>query len=155
DQIYADDVATLTAARLRAIDRDLVGIDETPIFGASPSLAGRTAATLAMGMTTDDGPNHAWTLGEFYGLYLLAWSDVLWTQPLPAWGDSAANEVDPAFTQQMFDDQAANLRLFLDVIRDVRKVLANVSTLMILDDHEITDDWNLDHPWLRAVYGNA
>ena len=155
DQVYADDIATLTAARLRAIDADLIGIDETGVFGASPALAGRAAPSLAMGMTTDDGLNHAWTLGEYYGLYLLAWSEALWIQPLPAWADRAANEVDASFTQQMFDDQAANLRLFLDVIRDVRKVLANVSTLMILDDHEITDDWNLNHNWLRTVYGNT
>jgi len=154
DQVYADDVATLTAARLRAIDRDVVGYDETPVFGASPPLAGRRAATLAMGMTTDEGIDHVWTLGEFYGLYLLAWSDILWTQPLPAFGAAAPNEVDPAFTQAMFDDQSANLALFLAVVRDVRKVLANVSTLMILDDHEITDDWNLNHSWLKTVYGN-
>jgi hypothetical protein len=23
---------------------------------------------------------------------------------------------------------------------------------MVLDDHEVTDDWNLDHPWTQAVY---
>jgi phosphodiesterase/alkaline phosphatase D-like protein len=34
-------------------------------------------------------------------------------------------------------------------------VLANVPTLMIFDDHEITDAWNLDHPWAAAVYGDA
>ncbi len=155
DQIYADDVATLTAARLRSIDRDVVGYDETPVFGASPRLAGRRAATLAMGMTTDEGIDHAWTLGEFYGLYLLAWSDVLWTQPLPAFGAAGPNEVDPAFTQELFDAQSANLTLFLAVLHDVRKVLANIATLMILDDHEITDDWNLNHNWLKTVYGNT
>jgi hypothetical protein len=155
DQVYADDVGTLTAARLRSIDTDLVGIDDSPVFGAVPPLAGRRAATLAMGLTSDEAINHVWTLGEFYGLYLLAWSDALWTQPLPAFGAAAPNEVDPAFTQQMFDDEVANLTLFLTVLRDVRKVLANVSTLMIFDDHEITDDWNLNHGWLRTVYGNA
>ncbi len=37
----------------------------------------------------------------------------------------------------------------------VRKVLATVPSLMILDDHEITDDWNLDYPWAQAVYADA
>jgi hypothetical protein len=155
DQVYADDVGTLTAARLRAIDTDLIGYDETPVFGAIPPLAGRRAGTLALGMTTDEGVNHVWTLGEFYGLYLLAWSDVLWTQPLPVFGDAVANELDPEFTQALFDGESGNLDLFLAVVRDVRKVLANVSTLMIYDDHEISDDWNLNHAWLKTAYGNA
>src|SRR5262249_42643034 len=156
DQVYADDVATLTAARLRSIDTDLIGIDDSPVFGALPPLAGRQAATLAMGLTSSEAKNHAWTLGEFYGLYLLAWSDVLWPPlPLPTFAAQAPGEVDPGLTQQAFDDEVTNLTLFLDVIRDVRKVLANTATLMILDDHEITDDWNLDHSWLRTVYGNT
>jgi hypothetical protein len=34
-------------------------------------------------------------------------------------------------------------------------VLANIPSVMIFDDHEITDDWNIDHPWVNRVYGNA
>jgi hypothetical protein len=34
----------------------------------------------------------------------------------------------------------------------VRRMLANVPSLMIFDDHEITDDWNLDHEWVNKVY---
>lgn len=154
DQVYADDVATLAMARMRAIASSLVGIDETPVFGAAPALAGRQAASTAMGLTSGDAKDHAWTLGEFYGLYLLAWSEVLWTQPLPSLSSAAPGEVDPSLTQEVFDGESANLQLFLASMAAVRRVLANTPTLMVFDDHEVTDDWNLDHRWLRAVYGN-
>ncbi len=34
----------------------------------------------------------------------------------------------------------------------VRKVLANVPSFMIFDDHEITDDWNFDQAWLDLAH---
>ena len=33
----------------------------------------------------------------------------------------------------------------------MRRLLANVATYMFFDDHEITDDWNLDGRWNRLV----
>ena len=41
----------------------------------------------------------------------------------------------------------------MTVLPAVRRVLANVPSLMIFDDHEITDDWNIDHAWVNSVYG--
>ena len=35
----------------------------------------------------------------------------------------------------------------------VRRILANVPTYMICDDHEITDDWNLTQEWRNRVLG--
>ena len=35
----------------------------------------------------------------------------------------------------------------------LRKVLANTPTYMIFDDHEVTDDWNLNDSWTQAVMG--
>ena len=37
----------------------------------------------------------------------------------------------------------------------VRRLLANVPTLMIFDDHEITDDWNLNLEWIRRTQDPA
>lgn len=34
----------------------------------------------------------------------------------------------------------------------VRRAMANVSTYMIFDDHEVTDDWNLNPIWIDRVY---
>ena len=37
----------------------------------------------------------------------------------------------------------------------VRRLLANVPTLMIFDDHEVTDDWNLNLDWVKLVNDSA
>jgi hypothetical protein len=34
-----------------------------------------------------------------------------------------------------------------------RKVLANIPTFMMFDDHEVTDDWNADRRWADNVHG--
>ncbi len=36
---------------------------------------------------------------------------------------------------------------FVKVLPQVSRVLANVATYMILDDHEVTDDWNMSQRW--------
>ena len=36
----------------------------------------------------------------------------------------------------------------------VRRVLANIPTYMIFDDHEITDDWNITREWHENVKGS-
>lgn len=37
----------------------------------------------------------------------------------------------------------------------VQRVLANVATWMIFDDHDVTDDWRLDLPWVTRVKANG
>jgi hypothetical protein len=37
----------------------------------------------------------------------------------------------------------------------IRRVLANVPTYMICDDHEITDDWNITREWVEQVRTSA
>jgi len=41
---------------------------------------------------------------------------------------------------------------FLECIPLARRVLANVPTYMIFDDHEITDDWNFSQFWKNRAY---
>jgi hypothetical protein len=157
DQIYADDVAAPLVPRIRRVAADVVDIQENAFFGAATRIEGRQTPTLAFGLTSDAGANHLWTFGEFCAMYLLAWSEVLWPAALPAWA-----AVDPATdlaAGHELDADAWNLlRGRLDVFRAaiprVRRVLANVPTLMIFDDHEVTDDWNLDHGWAARVYAN-
>jgi hypothetical protein len=36
-------------------------------------------------------------------------------------------------------------------LSQVRRLLANIPTLTIFDDHEITDDWNLNLAWMKTV----
>ena len=37
----------------------------------------------------------------------------------------------------------------------VRRVLANIPTYMIFDDHEVTDDWNITYLWQKQTRGNS
>jgi hypothetical protein len=37
----------------------------------------------------------------------------------------------------------------------VRRALANVPTLMVFDDHDVTDDWNISRAWRDAVHSTA
>lgn len=46
------------------------------------------------------------------------------------------------------------LQLFLAGLPKVRRLLANVATYMMFDDHEVTDDWNLFQEWVEKVQGN-
>ena len=43
------------------------------------------------------------------------------------------------------------MRQFHAGLTKVRRALANVSTYMIFDDHEVTDDWNLNPMWRDRV----
>ena len=51
-----------------------------------------------------------------------------------------------------FGKDIANLVRFRAVVPQVARALANVATYMIFDDHEVTDDWNLNQRWRNRVY---
>lgn len=155
DQIYADEVGHAVISRIVRIAADLIGIDETDVFGEPPIIAGRGPATRAFGFTGSTA-NHLWTFGEFVALYLLMWSPTLWPAVLPPHPIASSLppfDVDPSVSESEWNNELANVELFVAVVADVRRVLANVATLMIFDDHEVTDDWNIDHDWAAKIYG--
>lgn len=156
DQVYADEVAAPVAPRIRRIAADLVGIDETGVFGPLPPIGGRQASTDGFGLTSSAASDHLWTFGEFLAGYLLSWSDALWPAALPSWGDIGPGDLDPAagLDEAGWDELRDAAGRYRAVLPDARKVLATVPSLMVLDDHEVTDDWNLGHEWATAVYGN-
>lgn len=44
------------------------------------------------------------------------------------------------------------IKRFYSTLDRVRRAMANVPTYMIFDDHEVTDDWNLNPIWKDRVY---
>ena len=97
DQLYADEVAAPLVPRIGRIAADLVGIDETSVFGALPRIGGRQGPSDSFGFTSLDSADHIWTFGEYLASYLLYWSDVLWPATIPSWADvDPANDLDPA-----------------------------------------------------------
>ena len=101
--------------------------------------------------------NHLWTFGEFIAMYLL---DVVAGAVA---GGAAAVPDDPPSPRRRSRCQRESLEqrsrstssCTRRRCRKVRQVLANVPSLMIFDDHEITDDWNIDYAWVNTVYEQA
>lgn len=89
--------------------------------------------------TVDDG--HLLTFGEFAALYLINWSRIGFIENnSPAWASFVYRQ-----------EKGHNLEGVLERNRRVARLFANVPSYMIFDDHEITDEWNLDETWRHTV----
>lgn len=192
DQIYADDVADALLHVLSDAGTTLLGWTETVPdvsdeaqlrpgqradvvlrkAGLTPSIDARNpflALLPFVGPTTissEIAKSHLLRLGEYYGMYLLAWSDTLWlttgtagqrTPVLPDFGTIYPGAKKENFLgidtdeYERFQTEIEHLNLFYAALPKVRRALANTATYMILDDHEITDDWNLNIAWCERV----
>ncbi|WP_306398127.1 alkaline phosphatase family protein [Telluria beijingensis] len=109
--------------------------------------------------TTANAHNHLVTLAEVMAMYLLAWSPAPWRIV----GEPAMPPLKPKHVERWQRENAA-LQGFRDELPQAARLLAHVQTLMIFDDHDITDDWNLsakwettayEHPFSRRIIGNA
>jgi hypothetical protein len=56
-----------------------------------------------------------------------------------------------AGVQDHYDDELKQVLTFRAQLPKVRRVLANVPVYMILDDHEVTDDWYITKDWRDKV----
>lgn len=90
-----------------------------------------------IGFSTEDGQGHLLSFSEFAAMYLLVWNPELWSRYV---------QEEPGSK----DDDTDNLTGFAEGARAARRLLANMPTYMLCDDHEITDDWNLDADWVSA-----
>jgi hypothetical protein len=126
------------------------------------------------GFSSTDAASHLMAFGEYAAMYLAVWSPRVWS-PLATAADvlksptgAAASIADHltrwdacAATQgktfrelreKSFDAERTSVELFRDAVPRVARVLANVATYMIFDDHEVTDDWNLNARWRNRAY---
>lgn len=175
DQVYADDVA---GPMLRAIHAliERLGLFHEHLDGAivddSAELYEHTAsyynrADLLPALKSNDtlrerffggarkpiftsstADNHLVTLGEVIAMYLLVWSPVPWTLIAP---------VPPALQddeQDRYTEEQQRIDAFVEGLGGVARVFAHLSCLMIFDDHDVTDDWNLSAKWEETAYGH-
>jgi hypothetical protein len=179
DQIYADDVAASLLMVLSDASHVLLGWKEqVPVDdkGGKASVDKllpflRREPLEAAGFTSEDLDGQLISLGEYLCMYLMVWSDVLWPADMPTFDDAAkAAGVflggDPIALGRWLGQrvkknhdgamarQAPKLALFRQDIQDVRRLLANIPSYMILDDHEVTDDWNMTRDTCKALYGH-
>ncbi|MBW4671263.1 MAG: hypothetical protein KME60_28550 [Cyanomargarita calcarea GSE-NOS-MK-12-04C] len=157
DQIYADDVADALLLMLMDASKTLLGWSEIlpdveSIIELQPGkrnnlatyTAGLTASINKINKINNIAKSHLFTFGEYISMYLFAWSDVLWVKPedFPTYED-----INPNASKILFQQEVIYLKEFQTTLKDVRRALANVPTYMILDDHDITDDWYLNMAW--------
>lgn len=131
------------------------------------------------GFTSSSADNHLLTFGEFAAMYLCCFSPRVW-QPLKTDEQCFVEKSAPDAADRPLADhwsqwetvhgdfakwkteklpELANERKALEQFRaavpQVARALANVATFMIFDDHEVTDDWNLNRSWRFRVTKTA
>lgn len=175
DQIYADDVAgpMLRAihaliARLGLFDEYLEGavVDDSaslyehrasyyhradllPALDSNETLRERFFGGVKKPIfTSSTADNHLVTFAEVLAMYLLVWSPTPWTLITPLPPQLSSEEQARYALEQVQTDR------FRDGLPGAARVFAHLSTLMIFDDHDITDDWNLSAQWEETAYGH-
>ncbi|WP_442598704.1 hypothetical protein [Neobacillus sp. D3-1R] len=124
--------------------------------------------------TSNTAHNHLIKLGEYAALYLLSWSPDLWelaveNQLFESFEDLLENNgiyfifsnedhqskeyrYERSNLQKRYLEQQEALIPFQHSLYQIRRLLANIPTYMMFDDHDITDDWNLSYDWKNNVY---
>lgn len=140
DQIYADDVDPSLLTALRGFAYGAIGDAEerNELAEHAASLAPGQRAELCKReakLSSGQSDSHLITLGEFYAMYFFVWSRKPWQSPDSAQARKALAEFETR-------------------IEPIQRALANISTYMVWDDHEVTDDWYIRRDWCDAVLGN-
>ncbi|MFK8333135.1 alkaline phosphatase D family protein [Pseudomonas sp. BJa5] len=176
DQVYADDVAgpMLRAIhalieRLGLFDEQLQGAvvesasalyqhpasyyhraDLLPALQSNETLRERFFGGARKPIfTSSNADNHLVTFAEVMAMYLLVWSPVPWRLIAPQMPSGLTDQRQARYRQeqQLIDG-------FVSGLEGVARVLAHLPSLMIFDDHDITDDWNLSAQWEQTAYGH-
>lgn len=97
----------------------------------------------------DYAANHLLFFSEFCAMYVLNWSPALWALRDPVQRNLYPNSSTyvlprPTDFWEHSPDTTTPALIFAEGLPYVRRVLANVATYMIFDDHDVTDDWFLN-----------
>ncbi|MGG4774234.1 alkaline phosphatase family protein [Paenalcaligenes sp. Me52] len=176
DQVYADDVAGPMLATIHALiqrlglfgeylegavvsDSDALyrhpasyyqRADLLPAFKSNEDLRERFFGGVEKPIfTTSSAHNHLVTLAEVLAMYLLVWSPIPW-RIIP---DVQVPPFDPKH-QNRWQKELQALEVFRQELPRAARTLAHLQTLMIFDDHDVTDDWNLSAKWESTAYGH-
>lgn len=178
DQIYADDVEDSVLRLAGDVGDELLswptrepipgvidnGTVDTRDFALAPSRRMKLLGERKAGFTSEESGSHLISLAEFYGIYLLVWSDVAWWPRRgsvpelpsaetvfdhPGWRD---HEAERRKALNKFQTRYIRASFFMDQVSNFRRALANVPTYMIFDDHEVTDDWYIYKKWVDDTH---
>lgn len=158
--------------RLTVADGALGTVDAT--LTNFPAMFRQRLVRQQAGFTSTSAHNHLLSFGEFAAMYLAVWSPRVW-RPLadaadvikpPAgapsvvgdhltrWSECAAERKKSLaeLHTEAFEDERKLVELFRSSVPKAARALANIATYMVCDDHEVTDDWNLNARWQQRVY---
>ncbi|MDQ4074389.1 MAG: hypothetical protein M3162_08825 [Thermoproteota archaeon] len=149
DQIYADDVAGPLINYISKLAFELLGWAEE-INGMNKKLTDinngnrKQIVKINAKLTSPHSGNHLIGIGEFAAMYLLAWNPLNWPNL-----DNLLKKRYPKNSD--FGRQIQSLKKSHENIYAVRRLFANIPTYMMCDDHDITDDWNINGTWNESV----
>lgn len=98
--------------------------------------------------TSSNADNHLVTFAEMIAAYLLIWSPVPW---------GLIEETPPPLApevQERYARERRQIDAFRRTLAQAVRPMAHLQTLMIFDDHDVTDDWNLSARWEQTAYGH-
>jgi hypothetical protein len=154
DQIYADDVAGPLITFIKKLSSKLLGWKEG-INGVDRKLGDlnigerKDIVSKFAKFSTDVGDNHLLGFGEFAAMYLIAWNQLLWPKEFD---QHPMNElIDSTSRKKKYLNELRALEQIRQTLAGIRRLLANIPTYMICDDHEITDDWNINKKWCDDI----
>lgn len=175
DQVYADDVAgPLLVAIHRLVERlglygeHLEGAtvstsealyahpfgyyrreDLLPAYTANEELRERFFGGVKKPVfTSANAHNHLVTFAEVLAMYLLVWSPLPWRLIEPRQPEL------PEALASRYRAEEPPIRAFVAGLPQAARVMAQLPCLMIFDDHDVTDDWNLSARWEESAYGH-
>ncbi|MGB2078805.1 MAG: alkaline phosphatase family protein [Vibrio sp.] len=99
--------------------------------------------------TSTDADNHLITLGEYLSCYLLSWSPIPWTLV----NLDAPKHLNEAHRKD-YANEKQTLENFIAGLNQVQRLMAHLPVAMMMDDHDITDDFNLHRNWEETVYNH-
>ena len=143
-----------------------------------PSLRRQKLVRELAGFTSTSAANHLLSFGEFAATYCAVTSSRVWrplgtnAEIVTAVPGGAAAAVAPslsdlegcaaekdttlaAMATPGVEHERTVVEAFRAAVPKVARALANCATYMIMDDHEVTDDWNLNARWQNRVYTKA
>ena len=150
DQIYADDVAASLVKHLTNFGEELMGWEER-IRGIPNKLTDlqvgerQRLVEKHAKFTSPRADNHLLSFGEYAAMYLVAWNRENWPKSYPPIASI------PHEARRLYRKQLDRLEQALKAMPAVRRLLANIPTYMIFDDHDVTDDWNINGEWQDKV----
>jgi hypothetical protein len=176
DQIYADHFPPPLIRYATHLGNHLMGWEEA-IPGISGHLAdiplnGRqNLASQEARFTSEGAHNQLMAFGEFASLYLMAWNVDNWPESFPPFPvektstDSSLIEklehsgrrllgIAEKTPEAAYAEMVRRLEAVKKGMPAVRRLLANIPTYMMFDDHDTTDDLFITRAWKENVWAS-